>query len=638
VDDEVEQDDYEPVLDNGFIGGWCDPFDRLFEDGFSSAFSACNPVGDDDGVWAEESGLVHIVDTDEEVVRLANVVEFIKRKRKCDGESGVDIDELPKKKLRVDDERPIAERVVLPRFSWWNGCEKHLDVVGGVIRDMSLDTNPEQLRAFGIIARHVVMPQKEQLLMYIAGVGGTGKSHLINAAVLLFSRLGRREELLLGAPTGIAAVLIGGSTLHSLVMVTPNGASTDMSVLGAIWRDARYLIMDEISMIGAVFLEQFSYRVRQAKAAVGLSSDALFAGVNVIFTGDFGQLKPPGQYALYSNGLIKDPSYAESRDKNGIAAMNGMILWRQVRMVVKLKKNQRHLGDERYGAFLERLREGRCGKGHDNDDLAYIRTRLIKNAISQGEDLTCFWDAPIIVGWKSLRDPLNKMMIEYHAKRLGQAVHVYRSVDVIHGSRLGRPLQDLLWGMTSTENKDLFGELSLFQGMKVMVTENVSLSLGVVNGTEGVVQKIHYNEESDGRRYAVLVHLYLEGSDIQLDGLPKGVVPIFPVTKQILYNRLADFGMKVKSFVRTQIPLIPAYAYTDFKSQGRTLARARVDLESAKGQGVYVMLSRVKTLSGLLILRDFSPSKLFQRPSEELRTELTRLDELDKMTATIYPL
>jgi len=169
-----------------------------------------------------------------------------------------------------------------------------------------------------------------------------------------------------------------------------------------------------------------------------------------------------------------------------------------------------------------------------------------------------------------------------------------------------------------------------------MVTENVSLPLGVVNGTEGVVEKIQYDEDADGRRYAAVVYIYIEGSDIHLDGLPIGVVPIFPVSKRIPYAKLAEFGLKVKSFVRSQVLLIPAYAYTDFKSQGRTLEKVRVDIQSAKGQGVYVMLSRVKSLSGLLILRDFSPSRLYQRPSEELRNELARLDELDEITSAIY--
>ncbi|KAI0075284.1 hypothetical protein K474DRAFT_1563476, partial [Panus rudis PR-1116 ss-1] len=56
--------------------------------------------------------------------------------------------------------------------------------------EMNLISNPEQLRAFNIIANHV-SKQTSQLLMYIAGVGGTGKSHIIQAVRNLFHRIGR---------------------------------------------------------------------------------------------------------------------------------------------------------------------------------------------------------------------------------------------------------------------------------------------------------------------------------------------------------------------------------------------------------------------------------------------------------------
>ncbi|KAI9065712.1 hypothetical protein FKP32DRAFT_1557849, partial [Trametes sanguinea] len=56
-------------------------------------------------------------------------------------------------------------------------------------------------------------------------------------------------------------------------------------------------------------------------------------------------------------------------------------------------------------------------------------------------------------------------------------------------------------------------------------------------------------------------------------------------------------------------------------------------IESAHSlQGMYVMLSRVRSLQGLLILRPFSPAKLCGRLSQELREELRRIDALDVAT------
>lgn len=57
---------------------------------------------------------------------------------------------------------------------------------------------------------------EEQLLLYIAGVGGTGKSFVIKAVVEFFRRCGVSQKMMLSAPTGCAAVLIDGFTVHAL--------------------------------------------------------------------------------------------------------------------------------------------------------------------------------------------------------------------------------------------------------------------------------------------------------------------------------------------------------------------------------------------------------------------------------------
>ncbi|EIW53407.1 uncharacterized protein TRAVEDRAFT_133805, partial [Trametes versicolor FP-101664 SS1] len=59
-----------------------------------------------------------------------------------------------------------------------------------VVEEMHLNQNPEQERAFRIVAEHV-QKGEEQLLMYIAGVGGTGKTYVIKAIVRFFNLLGR---------------------------------------------------------------------------------------------------------------------------------------------------------------------------------------------------------------------------------------------------------------------------------------------------------------------------------------------------------------------------------------------------------------------------------------------------------------
>ncbi|KAI0359240.1 hypothetical protein OH77DRAFT_1372819, partial [Trametes cingulata] len=59
-----------------------------------------------------------------------------------------------------------------------------------VLEEMKLRDNPEQERAFRIVYDHLRDPA-EQLLMYIAGVGGTGKTHVVRSILRLFELLGR---------------------------------------------------------------------------------------------------------------------------------------------------------------------------------------------------------------------------------------------------------------------------------------------------------------------------------------------------------------------------------------------------------------------------------------------------------------
>lgn len=587
------------------------------------------------------AGLATILGREDDAL-FANHTAFManqKKRRRPEQEE----DDMPSRRRRVDEPavtvQSMNDEAGSGIITFTEVPKEHWEVVEEVIDEMGLRSNAEQLRAFNVVARHILTGQ-DQLLMYVAGVGGTGKSHVIRSLVMLFERLGRRSELLIGAPTGIAAVLVGGFTLHSLILATPNKKSNDVVGLSTLWKGVKYLIVDEISMVGARFLSQMSSRLRMAKGEDIVMRAKPFGGVNVLFTGDFGQLKPPKQYSLYAHELIKNPSFAESRNEAGINAMNGIILWRQVQTVVKLTQNQRHASDSQYAEFLARLREGRCiqrsGIG-SCDDLDYIKSRLLVNLRDKPVELAEFWDAPFVVGSKVLRDSLNVKLIAYHSSRLDRAVYLYHSVDRIKKAVPPEGMRELLWNMSTSESRETVGRLPLFVGMRVMITENIAFGYGVVNGAEGVVHEIKYDVDEKGRRFAKVVYVRIAGCGIKVDGFDRDIVPIFPVSVRIEFQASRGEDMVKKAFVRMQLPLIPAYAYTDFKSQGRTLPRVIVDLVTAKGQGVYVMLSRVKTLRGLVILRWFPPTKIFQRLPEELRAELSRIDDLSENTRVRVP-
>src|ERR1700683_1492543 len=89
--------------------------------------------------------------------------------------------------------------------------------------------NTEQERAFHMIANCASTQKPEQLIMYIGGMAGTEKSEVIKALTAFFERRNEAHCLIVMAPTGTAAALVGGSTYHSILGINDKCA-TNMSI------------------------------------------------------------------------------------------------------------------------------------------------------------------------------------------------------------------------------------------------------------------------------------------------------------------------------------------------------------------------------------------------------------------------
>ncbi|KAF8425817.1 hypothetical protein L210DRAFT_871327, partial [Boletus edulis BED1] len=88
---------------------------------------------------------------------------------------------------------------------------------------------------------------------------------------------------------------------------------------------------------------------------------------------------------------------------------------------------------------------------------------------------------------------------------------------------------------------------------------------------------------------------------------------------------------------RRQLPLTPAYAFTDYRSQGQTLSCAIVGIGTPPSGtlapfNIYVALSRCRGPEFIRLLRDFDEKLLMSHPSEYLRVEDERLHQLAKDT------
>ena len=163
----------------------------------------------------------------------------------------------------------------------------------------------------------------------------------------------------------------------------------------------------------------------------------------------------------------------------------------------------------------------------------------------------------------------------------------------------------------------------------------------MANESQGILRQIVYDEDSidyaSSRRKVVVLKKPPKYGVVELLGrtpgayvnLPPNHVPVYPVKATCVYTIWRRDGTKIQhSFQRFQLPLTPAYAFTDYKCQRQTFQNAIVDLaEGMTSTGMYVMLFRVRSLEDLLILRPFKESLLDMKIPPALREELRRLED-----------
>lgn len=199
-----------------------------------------------------------------------------------------------------------------------------LAVLTDIVNRYSL--NAEQECAFRLIGEHFVTGNSEQLKIYVGGGAGTGKSHVLKAVVELFNRCSAAESILVSAPMGIAAVLISGHTIHSLTMLPKTAYQKDFNKLENIWRNVRWLILDEVSMVSAKLLSEISHQISLARGSNSLAGDKPFGGVNIIYAGDHAQLCPVRAKSVFNHKLVEALSINTAQSIRGLTDLHGAWL------------------------------------------------------------------------------------------------------------------------------------------------------------------------------------------------------------------------------------------------------------------------------------------------------------------------
>jgi hypothetical protein len=498
-------------------------------------------------------------------------------------------------------------------------CDPETDVdIKQFIDEFTL--NKEQARAFTIVAEHSMMNKPPALRMYLGGAGGTGKSRVITALKEFFNRRNQSRRFRLSSYTGVAAKNISGMTLHTALYLnqrkTKGISGNTRRDLIAMWEGVHYLFIDEVSMIGCRLLLKISQALNDAK-----QNESPFGGINIIFAGDFTQLPPVGETKLFSHINTHNITTKQGQDN-----VFGKLLWLSVKTVVILTEIMRQHGSEnkRFIELLNRLRQGTCT--HTDFDL--LNSRLLKK--THIFDATEDWrNVPIIVSNNECKDALNVKATVQFAARTGKAMHWYYATD----SRAGKEIEDdklhrYLEGMHSGKTNQRLKKIPLVIGMPVMICQNLDVENGVVNGCSGILKKIRYHTDRNGNRHALsCVIQSATTSGPPLTSLEQQCVAVLPDATDMKF--VHPYSHKVCTIKRTQLPVMPAFAMTAHKAQGQTMRRAIVDLECCRGtEAPYVMLSRIKTLDGLLILRPFTITRIQCRQSEDARREFRRLELL----------
>ncbi|KAG8742906.1 hypothetical protein FRC10_000765 [Ceratobasidium sp. 414] len=531
--------------------------------------------------------------------------------------------------------------------------EATIDYSGDVIMENTNDPDvsmlsPEQLRAYNLFKSHLDQSTSgqnpPQLLMNIQGEGGTGKSLVIAKITELVEARRQQNILKKGAYTGIAASHIGGATLHKLAFLhirSPNITQKIITQLRETWKDVKYFIIDEISMVSKQILGKLHEMLCIATQEPGVNNNSLpFGGINIIFAGDFHQFPPvmgqgPGRGALYAPGSSKSNTTADT----------GEQLYSQFNTVVILRQQFRN-EDPLWRSILTRLRRGECTRA----DIAAIRSLILTEKDRELLSSAPWTDAVLVTPRCVVRNQWNEEASRSQCRRTGDRLVISHATDYYKGQPVTQTFAALIASraMPGTSGNDPGGlpdVIHLARGMPVMVTANVETEVDVANGSRGIIEEIivHSDEQNAFDSSAelqlkrppacVLVRLSRTRA-APIPGLEDGVIPIVPIRNNF---KLTIRDKVTATISREQIPLIPAYAFTDYRAQGQTLPYVIIDLAKPPNGGLtpfnaYVALSRSRSMKQCRLLRDFDESLFIMPPSPMLLEEDRRLEEKDAKT------
>lgn len=389
--------------------------------------------------------------------------------------------------------------------------------------------------------------------LFITGKAGTGKSFLLE----MFVR-GTKKNVVVLAPTGIAALNVGGATLHSAFGYS-NLEELELEEINRnnirlkgekqeVLKRVDTIIIDEISMVRADTFDKIDKILRVLN-----ESAKPFGGKQMIVFGDLFQLPPIAKkqeeryLTDYYGGIFFFNSNSYGNGRFGF---------------IELTTNHRQKEDKEFFNILNRMREG----AFTSSDLDHLNARYVDDASKLRRVLTLFPK-------KAEAERMNREeLAKIEAKE-----YVYKS-RVIFNAYKNKTLN-------LDANFPISEELHLKRGALVMMVAN-DPNKRWVNGTLGIIQSL--SEDS----------IKVTIDDVTFD------IPLMTFTqREATYVKGHVEYRDVLSV--EQFPVVLAYAITIHKSQGKTYPQVACDISQCFAPGqAYVALSRCTSINGLFLIEE----------------------------------
>ena len=244
--------------------------------------------------------------------------------------------------------------------------------------------------------------KRKQMLLYVGGEGGVGKSQVIKVIVEGMDLIRRKDEVILMAPTGAAADNIGGNTYHTSLGINRSQTQKPSvsSRVNKLWSRKTIMIIDEISMMDLSMLSKINNQLKIAKS-LDRSSPDLFGGLPiVIFMGDFFQFPPVKGQALW-----KEPRAGNDEDATS------QMIWHQFTDVVILNEQMRQVEDPVFRDLLGQARAAALTE----EDLHLLNSKVITSLFKLE-----LKDATTVVKLNALRHHINRLQMKQFARSHSQ--------------------------------------------------------------------------------------------------------------------------------------------------------------------------------------------------------------------------